>query len=230
MTENEPEIEFEYFALDTLNGVEIQRPVNHDLSMYSSFGPLGKRIVDDPDNPAHLENPTYALRSMKYVGFNVDIEPEFKLETLIPYDTAQELAVTLFRHSEAPWIIEATEEGLVLGTAVTPICSIEAFEDSDGDSVNCWFDREYILGNLDEDEIEAAGHDCLFDTYELTAAVHRVGIDSISRRSSRAWMLDGKLLLSDEELAGEDYISSVESFTAPDGSQWRLIICLLETT
>lgn len=222
--------------------VTIDKPINHDASVYAN-----PKLHDDETEydeecggDTNLSNPMSALRSLVQQNSDEEGMPTYTAQFLIPFNSVQEIAYGLFVVKYTPKIISTTSEGVLVECEVSPVCSTDnqsplTVMHEYGLPMLCWFEREVASGRLSKDdldlpekdsEVDELEHYCEGQISEFAVAVHAVeedGIDDL--KVGRGWeVLCEAIYESDENLARGYYDDSfVGRFTDAGGKEWRVV-------
>jgi hypothetical protein len=234
-----------HFVKDVLNGVEIDRPINHDLSTYL------KGVGYNGQPMSKYDHAGTAIQSVKFKGMDeYDEQPNFTVRFKVEFDSVQEIAGDFWRFESAAKIVEILEDGIIVEVEeAIPACSVDRTQNvvmNDTHAgyeypVDCAFLKQAALdaGGFDKisdathAEIEDMEHWCTGNIYEVAVAVVPVGADTATNVGEMAAELfgedgdvDTKLFsMTDEEVRAElwDAPDILETITASDGKQYRVI-------
>jgi hypothetical protein len=227
-----------HFVKDFLNGVEIDRPINHELSTYAQ----GVNHDGSPRSP--FDHAGNAIQSIKYKGLDeYDDLPVFTVRFKIGLDSVQEIAADFWRITNTPKIVEVWDDAIVVEADCLAACSVDTNVNPViiGAApyqypVDCWFSKNAILEagsvELAEDAIDEAednDHWCSGNIYEYAIAVVRAGSDTVKNSGDMSIELfnfeDGIFTMTDEEIRENfwDDPDLLTVVTSPDGSEWRVI-------
>lgn len=220
--------------------VTIDKPINHDSSVYANPKLHNGETEYDEESggDANLSNPMSALRSLIRKNSDEDEIPTYIARFLIPFNSVQEISYGLFVVKYAPKIVSTTSEGILVECEVNQVCSIDeqnplTVTGAYGYPVSCWFEREVTSGRLSEDALDLPKdhgpdefeHYCDGMISEYAVAVHGFEEGDIDNlEAGRGWeVVSEGIYESDEEIVNRYDDAFVEHVTDSAGKQWRVV-------
>lgn len=232
------------FIKDVLNGVEIDRPISHELSTYlKGVGYNGAPL-------SKYDHAGSAIQSIKFKGMDeYNEQPNFTIRFKVEFDSIQEIAANFWRFESPLKIVEVLEDGIIVEVEEASAgCSVDITDNpvtytryGSEWPVDCAFLKAAILeaGSLEKvtdethAEIEEMEHWCTGNIYEVAVAVVPVGAETATKVGEMSGELFGEdgdvdtnlFSMTDEEVRGElwDEPDLLEFVTAPDGQRYRVI-------
>ena len=234
-----------HFVKDVLNGVEIDRPINHELSTYlKGVGYKGAPM-------SKYDHAGTAIQSVKFKGMDeYDEQPNFTVRFKVEFDSIQEIAGDFWRFNSVAKIVEILEDGIIVEVEeATPACSVDRAVNVVMNNthsgyeypVDCAYLKQAALaaGGFDKisdathAEIEDMEHWCSGNIYEVAVAVVPEGSETATNFGEMAGELFGEdgdvdtnlFSMTDEEVRKELWEDPeiLETITAPDGKKYRVI-------
>lgn len=237
-----------HFIRDVLNGVEIDRPITHELSTYATgVGYNGKPI-------SKYDHTGSAIQSIKFKGLDkYDDQPVFTVRFKVEFDSIQEVAANFWRFNSSLEIVEILEDGIIVeveeaqaacsvDTTVNPVMDTRYSHHSDIEAypVDCALLKAAALeaGSYDAitdevlEEIDDTEHWCTGNIYEVAIAVVPEGASKATNVGELTEDLFNEeeydvplFTATDEEVRAElweepDLLTFV---TAPNGKKYRVI-------
>lgn len=246
-----------HFVKDVLNGVEIDRPLNHELSTYAKgFGANDQPI-------SKYDHAGSAIQSVKYKGMDrYDDEPVFTVRFKVEFDSVQEIAANFWRFNSPLKIVEVLDDGIIVEVEeASAACSIDTVKNPVMDTryanhpnmngidstwpVTCAYLKAAILeaGSYEavtdeaHEKIEDREHWCSGNVYEVAIGVAPEGSEkpaNIGDYSADLFDEDEyeiSLFTATDEEVREALWEEPELLTfvtAPDGKKYRVISVMHE--
>lgn len=234
-----------HFVKDVLNGVEIDRPITHELSTYL------KGIGYDGSPMSKYDHAGATIQSVKFKGMDeYDEKPNFTVRFKVEFDSIQEIAANFWRFVSPAKIVEILDDGIIVEVEeAIPACSVDLTQNLVMNNsyagheypVDCALIKQAALdaGGFDKisdathAEIEDMEHWCCGNIYEVAVAVVPVGAETATNVGEMAPELFGEdsdmdtsvFSMTDEEARKElwDDPDILEFVTAPNGQKYRVI-------
>lgn len=217
-----------HFVKDVLNGVEIDRPVNHELSTYV------QGVMHDGTPMSPYDHAGNAIRSIKYRGLDEYGEsPVFTVQFKVEFDSIQEIAANMWRLDSPAKIVEVLNDGIIVEADCIAACSVDIYTNPVKSArydipEDCWFEKQVILGNAEEldEDIE---HWCVGNIYEYAIGAVPLGAESATNFGEMTIDLfdyeQSIFTMTDEEARAEMWDSPdiLTVVTAPDGREFRVL-------
>lgn len=151
-----------HFVKDILNGVEIDRPVSHELSTYlKGVGYNGAPI-------SKYDHAGSAIQSIKFKGLDkYDDQPVFTVRFKVEFDSIQEVAANFWRFNSSLKIAEVLDDGIIVEVEEASAgCSVDLIENIVMDNsyagheypVDCAFIKQAALDAGGFEKISDATH------------------------------------------------------------------------
>lgn len=225
-----------HFVKDVLNGVEIDRPVNHELVTYS------QAVHHDGSPISPYDHAGSAIRSIKYKGVDrYDESPVFTVQFKVEFDSIQEIAANLWRLVSPAKIVEILNDGIIVEADCLAACSVDIHTDPVKSlrydiPEDCWFEKQVILAagteEVDEETLEAIEdneHWCTGNIYEYAIGAVPLGAESATNFGEMTIDLfdyEGSIFTMTDEQALEEMWETPDILTvvtAPDGREFRVL-------
>jgi hypothetical protein len=234
-----------HFVKDVLNGVEIDRPITHELSTYAKAVGYNNAPLSKYDHAGS------AIQSIKFKGMDrYDDQPVFTVRFKVEFDSIQEVAANFWRFNSPLKIVEVLDDGIIVEVEeAQAACSVDTTVNPVMDTryaghefpVDCALIKSAALeaGGYDaisdevHEEIDDTEHWCTGNIYEVAIAVVPEGAETATNVGEMADELFGEdgdvaknlFSMTDEEVREElwDEPELLEFVTAPDGTRYRVI-------